>query len=117
MNFMQLSRQEKDCLSWLKNDLKKMIDLLKLNQSYNNELPIIQIGLNKLLTSNLHSNNEYSDYKIQIPENVLNSIHLISNYQKYNDNKTELLNDLFTNILILHTQKNRRNENYMPKNI
>ena len=117
MNFMQLSRQEKDCLSWLKNDLKKMIDLLKLNQSYNDELPIIQIGLNKLLTSNLHSNNEYSDYKIQIPENVLNSIHLISNYQKYNDNKTELLNDLFTNILILHTQKNRRNENYLPKNI
>ena len=114
---MQLSRQEKDCLSWLKNDLKKMIDLLKLNQSYNDELPIIQIGLNKLLTSNLHSNNEYSDYKIQIPENVLNSIHLISNYQKYNDNKTELLNDLFTNILILHTQKNRRNENYLPKNI
>ena len=40
---MQLSRQEKDCLSWLKNDLKKMIDLLKLNQSYNDELPIIQI--------------------------------------------------------------------------
>ena len=117
MNFMQLSRQEKDCLSWLKNDLKKMIDLLKLNQSYNDELPIIQIGLNKLLTSNLHSNNEYSDYKIQIPENILNSIHLISNYQKYNDNKTELLNDLFTNILILHTQKNRRNENYLPKNI
>ena len=69
------------------------------------------------MTSNLHSNNEYSDYKIQIPENVLNSIHLISNYQKYNDNKTELLNDLFTNILILHTQKNRRNENYLPKNI
>lgn len=117
INLLQLSQHTNDSLTWLKSDSKKIVDWLKFYDT-NTEIPLIQIGLNKLLTTTdfngLNNHNNHTNYNIKLPENILNSLHLIP---KYNCNEDDLLNDLFANILILHTQKNRNNENYLPNSI